>query len=625
MNLKFEEDIGMSRLFTSFTRKLKKMYQVGPRECMRIVSNRMMIRRFAQQHKQAALAKSAATTWDVFTKIHPMFILKKDIVFKDVLIEHVDREDIIECANNILKNKFRLFEQDIIFDGDARWHSDFLLKKEVGRDYSFDPEIYFDDVVISAGTTFERVKDIRVVWELSRLHFLMPLGKAYALTGNKEYVDYFQNILTDWLKHNPYLLGVNWVCPMEVGIRAINLIIGYSYFKDADIDEAFRQQYVCLLYDHMRFLEHTWEYYDGRTSNHYLSDLVGYFYLCFFFDKKTDWVIKEILSECEKQIAADGMSYEGSTAYHVLVTELFSLFQLLYEQESVALPQTFYQKFLMMCEAIAACKINDREMIMIGDNDSGKVLWTGISPGMLSKTRTNLPQERTDFEQFGLTVVKKEGWHLSLRHKAYQLRQPSGHFHNDVGSVTLALEGIPILVDPGSYCYTASVFWRNYFRSASVHNAVSLKGKEPVEFDERLFALNLSEVYNIGIRSREKTSILNSIYANGGFNFERNIQMQKNVVEITDIVFRSSAEIEDSFLFFNFTFAPGIILEKVNNGWLILYKNNPVCIFESELDFNIVPGWVSHNYGSKILAVRLSAEVLHQSDREYVCCFKRLF
>jgi hypothetical protein len=370
----------------------------------------------------------------------------------------------------------------------------------------------------------------------------------------------------------------------------------------------------------MHYLEHTWEYYDGRTSNHYLSDLVGYFYLCVFFEKKTDWVVKEILSEYEKQIFADGMSYEGSTAYHVLVTELCNLFVLLCEQEGVKLPQAFYQKFQRMCQAVNTCTIHDHDMITIGDNDSGKVLWTGFVPHM----HTHASQERTDFEQFGLVIVQKEGWHVSLRQHSYKSKQPSGHFHNDVGSVTLALNGIPILVDPGSYCYTASAFWRNYFRSASVHNAVSIKGKEPVEFDERLFALNLSEQDKQDIRYREKKDMLSAHYESNECNFERSIKVQKNLVEITDSISRLSAKAGVICLFFNFTFAPDIFLEKVKSGWLISGKTGPICLFESDLNFELASGWVSYNYGSKVLTKRLCAETKLEEQKEYICCFRML-
>lgn len=614
--------------FEFFTSKLKKIYQVGPRVCARIVVNRTMIRRFAQEHKQAALAKKAATTWDAFTKMHPNFILNNGLIFLDTLAQ-MSQDDIIAQAHKITKNKWHIFNQDFLCDDDARWHTDYILKQEPGIDYTFDPETYFDDIRINIGQHAQRTKDIRVVWELSRLHLLMPLGKAYALTHDVHFADYFQHMITDWQTRNPYLLGVNWMCPMEVGIRALNLIVGYSYFKDAEINQTFWQSYVCLLYDHMRYLEGTWEYYDGRTSNHYLSDLVGYFYLTDFFQdlngmqKKRGWVVKEILAECEKQVFEEGMSYEGSTAYHGLVTELFHLFALLCEQKNIALPISFHQKLARMFDAVAACTVNERERICIGDNDSGKVLWPGLPDSVVQAMRTQRGQDRYDYPEFGLSIIKDGTWHVSLRHHAYYSKQPSGHFHNDVGSVTLALDGIPILVDPGSFCYTASAYWRNYFRSASVHNAISVKGKEPVAFDEKLFALNLPGNSPLIKENINKTHISHSLYENEQLKFTRQVEVQKNAVFITDILSRLSAEHESSILIFNFTFAPEIELKKEGAGWLILVESRPICLFESDLNFESAIGWVSHNYGSRMPTVCLKAEVLFTGDATYESRFKR--
>ena len=40
----------------------------------------------------------------------------------------------------------------------------------------------------------DRPTDVRVVWELNRLHFLVDLGKAYRLTGDRKYVLKFREL-----------------------------------------------------------------------------------------------------------------------------------------------------------------------------------------------------------------------------------------------------------------------------------------------------------------------------------------------------------------------------------------------------------------------------------------------
>jgi hypothetical protein len=80
-------------------------------------------------------------------------------------------------------------------------------------------------VVISPGA------DVRVVWELNRLHHLVTLGRAYLLTGNERYTEEFLLQLASWYEANPPNFGANWVTAMEAGIRAVNITIALAMFR----------------------------------------------------------------------------------------------------------------------------------------------------------------------------------------------------------------------------------------------------------------------------------------------------------------------------------------------------------------------------------------------------------
>jgi hypothetical protein len=51
-----------------------------------------------------------------------------------------------------------------------------------------------------------------------------------------------------------------------------------------------------------------------------------------------------------------------------------------------------------------------------------------------------------------------------------------GHGHADLLSVQAAVFGEPVIVDPGTYAYTADADWRNYFRSSTAHSTVTVDG-----------------------------------------------------------------------------------------------------------------------------------------------------
>src|SRR6185369_12436594 len=57
-----------------------------------------------------------------------------------------------------------------------------------------------------------------------------------------------------------------------------------------------------------------------------------------------------------------------------------------------------------------------------------------------------------------------------------------GHGHNDCLSFEAVLNGVQLVVDPGSYVYTASYEWRNRFRSTRFHNTPVIDEQEQSRF-----------------------------------------------------------------------------------------------------------------------------------------------
>ena len=228
------------------------------------------------------------------------------------------------------------------------WHTDIrLVQQDPYADAAFAPDIFYHDSTITRGTTHRLSKDIKVPWELSRAQQLPILGHAYLCTKNEIYAKKIIEWCVGWIQSNPFLYGVNWCNPMEVGLRALNWIAALSMIHESSsIDLDSMQKITNSLYEHLIFIEGNWEWYDGKTSNHYLSDLVGYVYLSWFFDdkKKMTWAVAELEREMCKQVLSDGTSYEGSTQYHRLVTELFYYALLLIEQENIQLTDVFLKK-----------------------------------------------------------------------------------------------------------------------------------------------------------------------------------------------------------------------------------------------------------------------------------------
>ncbi len=612
---------------------IKKAFRLGPKRTLALAQNKLRAKIFSVYWRNKALSKNAHHTWDViaaryhFSSSFGDFFIKlqsRSMPIVNYLALDVPREKLIMLADNYVEKRFDILGSGLQHFTTMPWHEDFRLKaQDQTADSYFPADTFYQDIEIHIGESEQLIKDIKVPWELSRFQHLLVLGQAYEKAGNHKYVQACAEHIQDWIEHNPFMLGTNWVCPMEVGLRSIHWILAFEYFKKADLPESFWRQFVCTLYDHLFYLENNWEVYDGVTSNHYLSDLVGYLYLCLFFkdlsgmEAKRVWCFAQILQECEKQVFEEGTSYEGSTAYHRLVTELFMHAYVLARDQELTKPILFEQKLGRMLEFIEWCTPQGGSLVTIGDHDSGCVTHAGITKLMRDLFQTQEIAERKGFPSFGLSVIKNNIWHVTLRHHTYQARQPSGHFHNDVGSITLAVNGIPLFIDPGSYLYTPSRIWRNHFRSASVHNTMFVQNHEPIPFDERLFALSLSEK-NYEMVEFEDCRLIshNELYSRFDVSLTREVKLCENeqTLIIQDKV-GYGRNFSDNLLIWNFTLSPEIQAIEKDQKVLFLHEGKILAtMFSSSLQFKIFPSWDSLDYGKKVASFCLQASLREMND-----------
>lgn len=600
---------------------MKRLTELGPLKAVEVISNRMHTSFFEQYARYQADQKRSSITWPLLAQKYklgdfPTFFkqLKKRsfIASKDLYASELkDKKELMRQASAFAHNCFDILgsrEQCLIT---LPWHSDFRLQyQNPDADYLFDKNKFYKDISIQPGLTDRLVKDIKVPWELSRFQHLFVMGAAFERGQEPMYARAFEQHVTDFLDENPFLLGPNWVCPMDVGIRAVNWVWAFHFFKDSeDLDNAFWQRFVCSLHDHMHYLENNWEVY-GVTSNHYLSDLIGYFYVTWLFHempgvaKKHKWCYNEILKEFEKQVFEEGTDYEGSTNYHKLVTEIFYNFYLICQESNLSVPKSFLNKLKKMFSFIDWSAINDTDLVKIGDDDSGKILHYGIPRALVDEMQEECALTEKFYKKFGLAIRKTKEWHITLRHHAYKKYQPSGHFHNDIGSVTIAVEGIAVVVDPGSYVYTPSSVWRNAFRSAAAHNMFFIEDIEPVMFDDQsLFTLALPEK-KVSTTPWEITHDLYSVSATRKLELD----LKKNQVLLTDSW--DELPVQTFTSVWNFTLAPGIEAVKKDNDWFLSKDGKTLLVLHTQdLDFTLHNSWYAPNYGTKLACKKLVAKV----------------
>jgi hypothetical protein len=627
---------------------IQRAFQLGPKGSFLLIHNRFKNEFYHTYWRKKALSKTASYSWGDIKKNHKKSYEDVNHLWADqqkklhFCVEElkidVEQKALIACADDFVNNCFSVLGSPKKQYSSIPWHTDIRLQAmDFAADCTFDATLYYKDVVIQSGKD-SFIKDIKVPWELSRLQHFFVLGYAYNKTNNEIYAQTFANHYNDWLENNSFLLGPNWVCPMDVGIRAVNLIWALSLFKESKtLSAEFLEKITTSLYDHLYYLEHNWEIYDDlRSSNHYLSDLIGYFYLCYFFNnlsgirQRAHWCYQELLKEFEKQIFEDGSDYEGSTSYHMLITEIFYHFYMLGKKMGFVFEQKFIDRFHAMFSFIDWCTPEKSTCpISIGDNDSGKLLYYGLGSALIESLKKPAKNNQIDFKDFGLSIIKTDEVHASLRHHVFQDRQPSGHFHNDYASVTLSVNGVPLFVDPGSYIYTPSAQWRNHFRSVKTHNTFYLKGSEPVPFNEHLFQHDLTEqkfLQNWVDTDQWTLKTSHELYKSRyGLTAYRTLvyDQKEKVVTITDRW--KSDQSSDSYPLgvWNFILNPSLVVEKKDEAFVFYYQEKEIATFQSTIYFELKDGFVSYEYGTKIPTQRLEASVniIHDDPIVSTICY----
>ncbi|MBQ7955068.1 MAG: alginate lyase family protein [Lachnospiraceae bacterium] len=174
--------------------------------------------------------------------------------------------------------------------------------------------------------------DIKVPWELARLQHFPRFALLAEILPEKsaEIFKEYCNQLLDFIAQNPPRMGVNYMCTMDVGIRAANIALSYSLFKQKgfSFSKDVERVLINFMFEQCNHIRKNLEWSDILTSNHYFADIAGLLYGSAVLPdckKKEKWLqfaVEQIKQEIVKQFYEEGSNAEGSTAYHRLTGEM---------------------------------------------------------------------------------------------------------------------------------------------------------------------------------------------------------------------------------------------------------------------------------------------------------------
>jgi hypothetical protein len=394
------------------------------------------------------------------------------------------RTQLLALAERIAAHRFDLLGSGPVDLGPRiDWQRDF----KSGRSW---PMTHISRLTIS----YPDGSDIKVPWELSRFQHLPVLAAAYRITGERHWVDEIGEQLQDWIAQNPVEFGANWACTMDVAIRAANWIATLSLIADAAVSEPWLEPVLGSLLLHGRFIRGHLEWAPVR-GNHYLSDIVGLLTVAALFSRGREgqewarFAARELAHELSHQILPDGCDHESSIPYHRLVTELFicgsDAARMLAPD---ALAAGHQDRLDEMLGFVADYTRPDGLSPQVGDADDGRFLpladYGRADPRrhlhLFAQARRpcRVGTAHAAYPDAGYWVMRADDLYVLVRCGDVGDGAPGSHAHNDALSFEFAYREQPLVVDPGSYLYTADPHARNLFRSTAFHSTLAIDGEE---------------------------------------------------------------------------------------------------------------------------------------------------
>jgi hypothetical protein len=378
---------------------------------------------------------------------------------------------------------------------------------------------------------FKKNGDVKYVAELSRFYFLPFLALEDLQNGTTKKQAIIENCLESWNDQNPYLNTIHWTSGIEVGIRSINLIYTHIVLKQSDnltpqIDVLIKT----LILKNYHFLKNHLSLYSS-ANNHLVAELAGLVVISHYFEtnelvESRSKLRNKLYNEIRAQINEDGVNMELCTHYHAEVADHFLNAIVFIKNCNIEVPDSIETHFSKMSQFIAHVTYNGNKTIY-GDNDEGFLIYPyhdqtfniyesleqsfhyGFNSEMIGQT-TKPSFDYRNYLIFGDAfksndqkefikdmVFEDSGYAFFYDHQTKTKisfdfgelgdQLSAAHGHSDMLHFTLESEGIPVLIDAGTYQYhTKYNDWRSYFRSIAAHNTISINGLDHAKQNSRM-------------------------------------------------------------------------------------------------------------------------------------------
>jgi len=385
------------------------------------------------------------------------------------------REDLAEDPSNfsVPQGSIAIFGHPCPLKLPELWHRDPLTQQKWPGDVHFTRFSVFHP-------SQDGVTDIRRLWEVGRFAWAMPWAQAYRRTDDSHHLEAWSCCVSDFIQANPPEWGPHWLNAMEPALRALHWCRQMSVLFAAEhgVKTFVRSEAAPMilhsLLAHGRYIRAHLEWTPFGRTNHYIADLLGLLGIAVFvpqFKESAEWrrlAIQRLQHEIDIQTDVDGFHAEASTAYHHFATEIYLMAAALDKPHQLGFSPHFHSRIRQMLDVDRALRGPEKIDPQIGDDDSGSM----HLPAPLTRISDEPPFQSRALRSSGIYILRSPllACHVACGSNGQQ--GVGGHAHNDKLSFTLRVGGVPLLVDSGTFCYSANLQERDRFRSTEMHNTI---------------------------------------------------------------------------------------------------------------------------------------------------------
>jgi hypothetical protein len=357
------------------------------------------------------------------------------------------------------------------------------------------------------------------IWDLNRHFYFTTLGFAYWYTRDVRFARAFFELSSSWIESNISRLGkLPWDHPFEVAAR-LNAWI-WAYFLFLHCPEWRADEHYEFLMGLERLSEYLYQVIEYHSpGNHILLEAKALVLCAELFPEfkgAKRWADKAwriLRREVKAQICEDGVHAERSTMYHRIVAGELSELLLICYRNNISRADTLPEVVRKMADfeiwidtgegsvplfgdayledtylrfsapAIVAALGNQGKLSPIPFNQGDQNYWAlGINWERENRVYSSFcfPKDLAKAFPSGGYFVSRSSWGKEASLLVWDCG-PVGyhanpyHSHLDSLSFNLTINGIPILIDPGTDEPNQKM--RKYFRGTAAHNTVVIDGE----------------------------------------------------------------------------------------------------------------------------------------------------